>query len=73
MTVKELIDQLEMMPDDMEVKFAYNYGDYWDSEVCGTIGYVDILEVKHSDYHRMDKLASDGERGQKQMVILHNL
>jgi len=73
MTVAELIRELEMMPDDMEVKFTYNYGDYSDSQVCGTIGDVDILEVNYSDYHRMDKLAEDGKAGQKRMVILHNL
>lgn len=73
MQVKELIEKLQQMPDDMEVKFAYDYGDYWNTEVCGHIGEVDILEVNYSEYHRMDKLADEDKSGEKRMVILHNL
>ena len=56
MTVRELIDELEFFPDDMEVEFAYNYGDYWGTTVCKKIKDVDKGWVEYSGYHRMDKL-----------------
>jgi hypothetical protein len=59
MTVKELIESLEGFDPNMEVKFAYNYGDYWGTEVASRIGDVDEGQVRHSDYHRMDKVVDD--------------
>ena len=56
MTVRELIDELKFFPDDMEVEFAYNYGDYWRTTVCKEIKDVDNGWVEYSGYHRMDKL-----------------
>jgi hypothetical protein len=63
MTVKELIKALSDMDQDTEVKFAYNYGDYWNTEVAASIEAVDEGEVTHSGYHRMDKTVdSDDDR-----------
>ncbi len=61
MTVSELISELSFYPDDMEVEFAYNYGDYWGTTVCKEIKYVDKGLVEYSDYHRMDKLVKEDE------------
>lgn len=55
MNVKELIEQLERMPPELEVKFAYNYGDYWKTEVAATVRSVDVADVTYSLYHQMDK------------------
>jgi len=41
MTVKELIESLEGFDPNMEVKFAYNYGDYWGTEVASNVGRID--------------------------------
>ena len=75
MTVQELIEKLQQMPDDMEVKIGYDYGDYWNTSVCGYIGSVDILDVKFSDYHRMDKILDwdSDDQPEKQIVVLSNL
>lgn len=61
MTVSELISELSFYPDDMEVEFAYNYGDYWGTTVCKKIKDVDKGLVEYSDYHRMDKLVKEDE------------
>jgi hypothetical protein len=59
MTVKKLIDLLQDFDENMEVKFAYNFGDYWRTEVANNITEIDEGQVKYSDYHRMDKVVVD--------------
>ena len=56
MTVKELIEQLERVPEDMEVVFAYDYGDYWNTTVCEEVEGVDVEETTFSEYHGRFKL-----------------
>jgi hypothetical protein len=56
MTVKELREVLADFDADMEVRFAYNYGDYWNSEVAADITDADIGQVQYSAYHRSDKV-----------------
>jgi hypothetical protein len=56
MTVKELREMLADFDSDMEVRFAYNYGDYWNSEVAADITDADIGQVQYSAYHRLDKV-----------------
>jgi len=56
MTIKELIEELENFEPDMEVKFGYDYGDHWHSQVCKKISDVDVRSVEYSEYHRMDKI-----------------
>lgn len=63
MKVWELIEDLKSYPADMEVKFAYNYGDYWKTEVAADVDSVTNGEVEYSEYHRMDKVVEyDAER-----------
>lgn len=54
MTVDELIQELQQFDGDMEVEFAYDYGDYAGRVVAHKISDVDIEEVKYSDYTRTD-------------------
>lgn len=61
MTVQELIEELSLYPDDMEVEFAYNYGDYWRTTVCKEIKNIDTGYVEYSAYHRMDKLIDNDD------------
>lgn len=61
MTVQELIEELSLYPDDMEVEFAYNYGDYWRTTVCKEIKNIDTGYVEYSAYHRMDKLLDNDD------------
>lgn len=62
MTVQELIEELSLYPDDMEVEFAYNYGDYWRTTVCKEIKNIDTGYVEYSAYHRMDKLIDNDDK-----------
>lgn len=72
MTVQELIEELSLYPDDMEVEFAYNYGDYWRTTVCKEIKNIDTGYVEYSAYHRMDKLIDndDEETETKREILL---
>jgi len=60
MTVTELIARLQVYEatgmGNVEVKFAYNYGDYWSTQVAADVDSVEQGEVKYSDYHQMDKV-----------------
>jgi|GEM_PF-2164041 hypothetical protein len=51
MTVQQLIDELKMMPSDLEVKFAYPSRDYWHSTIAGDVQNVEEGAVVHSEYH----------------------
>lgn len=64
LTVRELITQLEQFGDDMEVRFTYNYGDYWKTTVAADVRNVDTGHVKHSDYHQMDAVVDMNEEQQ---------
>lgn len=70
MTVKELISTLEDFDPSMEVKFAYNFGDYWKTEVASNVRRVDEGTVKYSSYHRMDKVVDDEDDDMKPVVII---
>jgi hypothetical protein len=59
MLVKELIESLQYMDPEAEVHFAYCYGDHWRTEVAPKVGRVDEGVVEYSEYHRMDKIASE--------------
>jgi hypothetical protein len=59
MLVKELIESLQYMDPEAEVHFAYNYGDHWRTEVAPKVDRVDEGVVEYSEYHRMDKIASE--------------
>lgn len=49
------------MDADMEVHFAYNYGDHWRTQVAPTVDSVEELCVEHSAYHSMDKIVDDDD------------
>lgn len=62
LTVRELIAELECIENkDMEIRFSYNYGDYWKTQVAATIDTVELGYVKYSEYHRMDKVVDVNE------------
>jgi hypothetical protein len=56
MLVRDLIELLEGYDADLEVHFAYNYGDHWRTQVAPRVDNVDMGVVEYSDYHRMDKV-----------------
>lgn len=68
MTKIELIKLLESFNDDTEVKFSYDYGDYWHTQVVADINNVDL--VQYSSYHAMDKVVDDNEDNEGVEVIL---
>ena len=71
MTVKELMESLEGFDPNMEVKFAYNFGDYWKTEVAHSIRDVDEGQVRYSSYHRMDKVTDyDDEADNIKTVVI---
>lgn len=59
MKVKDLITQLKNYSSDLEVKFVYNYGDYWRTEVAKPVKAVADGHTIYSDYHQMDKTQND--------------
>ena len=63
MTVAELIEYLQEEDQTLEVKFCYNSGDYWRTQVAKDIETVETGLVDYSDYHRMDKVVENNEDG----------
>ena len=61
MKVHELINELSNYDSDLEVHFSYNYGDHWRTIVAPAVTEVEDGKVTYSDYHQMDKLASDDD------------
>lgn len=65
MTIQQLRDELNELIErgeaETEIKFSYNYGDYWRTTVAEDIRNVSEVRVKHSDYHSMDKVLSDSD------------
>jgi hypothetical protein len=59
MTVQELIETLQDFDPNMKVKFAYNFGDYWRTEVAREVNDVEYGETRFSDYHRMHKVVQN--------------
>ena len=49
MRVEDLIAELQLMPQDAEVHFQYNYGDHWRTQVAPTVDSVELGLVKYSD------------------------
>jgi hypothetical protein len=63
MTVAELIEYLQEQDQTLEVKFSYNSGDYWRTQIAKDIEEVETGLVEYSDYHRMDKVVDNDEDG----------
>ena len=78
MLVRDLIELLAGYDADMEVHIAYGYGDHWRTQVAPKATDVREAVVTYSEYHRMDKVASedyDDEdetevAGQRRVVII---
>lgn len=74
MKVAELIAALQEMPQEVEVHYAYNYGDHWRTTVAPTVQTVREGVVAHSGYHDMDKLIGQYDEenhvGTREVVVL---
>ena len=76
MKVADLIAELQGMDPELEVHFAYNYGDHWRTTVAPSVSRVDVGLVQYSDYHRMPKVVEpdwddeEAEAEGKSVVIL---
>jgi len=70
MKVLELQQLLSDFDPDMEVKFSYNYGDYWKTNVASDITDVDTAYVEYSSYHSMDKISEDEDDDTKCVVVI---
>jgi len=75
MTVGMLIEELKQYDKNSEVRFAYNSGDHWKTQVAELIKSVDSGLVSYSEYHRMDKVVDPNDDGEmpdeaKEVVIL---
>ena len=57
--------------DDTPVHISYNYGDHWGTQVAPEADDAEMLYIKHSSYHGMDKLTEDrGEEESDQQVLV---
>lgn len=60
LTISDLYDMLEQEikkgNGNLEVKFAYKYGDFWRTVVAANIDNGAVCEVQYSEYHQMDKV-----------------
>jgi len=69
MLVRDLIELLESFDADMEVHFAYDYGDRTHSQVAPKISDVREGVVEYSEYHRMDKVAKEDYDDEDEDVV----
>lgn len=64
-TVQELYEELSLMVKDgqghLPVKFSYNYGDHWRTQVAADVDQTEVGKVKFSSYHDMDQIVEDDE------------
>jgi hypothetical protein len=71
MKVSELIEELQEMDQDLEVKFSYNYGDHWHTQVAANVEGAIMGRTKYSEYHQMHKvLEDDNDESGKTVVLL---
>ena len=69
MKVSQLIEQLQGMDPEADVHYAYGYGDHWRTTVAPKVSGVFEGVVQYSDYHRMDKLASEDYDDEDESVV----
>lgn len=70
MTVGELIEQLQQFDSEMPVKFSYDYGDHWHTNVAPNVRNVTTEFTKYSEYHNMDMIDEDGESEENECVVI---
>ena len=72
MTAHELAQKLLEGPD-LPVHLAYNYGDYWKTQVAPQVLDVEQGRVEYSEYHRMDRVVQeepeDGETYRAAIIL----
>ena len=71
--LREILNDLDGSFDKTPVHIAYNYGDYWHTQVAPGANIARIGSVEWSEYHRMDKVSdedADEEEGIKQVFII---
>ena len=61
LTVKDLIELLQMEDQDAYVHFSYNYGDHWRTQVAPVVVSVEEGFVQESAYHNMDKVVDEND------------
>ena len=61
MQVSDLIDLLKDFDPNLEVHFVYPSNDYWRTVLAPAVNHVGDGIVKHTDYHRTDKLMDENE------------
>lgn len=65
MNVRELREQLQALEaqgmGELDVKFTYNYGDHWNTQVAADVESIETGMVKYSEYHSMDKVLDSDE------------
>lgn len=59
MTVRELIRELAQYDKDTQVMFRYPSGDFWKTELAGSIDKVVQMDVKRSQYHNNMQVVED--------------
>lgn len=68
-TAGELIAELQQYNPETPVLIGYDYGDHWHSQVTPDIDDVQELNIKYSDYHRMNKIDDEEESEFKAIVL----
>lgn len=56
MKVRELIYLLKGYDPEMTVHTAYDFGDYWNTQVAPKVGQVEPAQVAWSEYHCMPRI-----------------
>jgi hypothetical protein len=60
--LREMLQDLETEGyGETEVKFAYNYGDHWRTQVAADVDGCAAQYVMHSAYHSMDKVVDQDD------------
>ena len=68
MTVSDLIDELSNYDEDMEVMFAYDYGDHVHTTVAEGVTGVFEETVEYSEYHRSYRVIDEDEEDDLRMA-----
>lgn len=76
MTVRELINELEGFPEEMEVAFMYDYGDRINTKIAKDVKHLEIRNVIYSPYHLKNKVVKiededeNNEEQQERLILV---
>ena len=59
MLVKELIEELQRLDQDAEVRYSHHSGDYWGTELAYEIDRISEEVSEKCDYHNGEKIIED--------------